>query len=62
MKGLINQKYNDFIMNSFEFREFVAKMDKYSTEEIQALYGLKSDIISCFADPLKMPTSKQVDV
>lgn len=53
MKDIINRKYNDFIMNSLEFREFVSKMDKYSTEEIQTLYDLKINAIFYPVDPLE---------
>lgn len=49
MNELINEKYINLIANSGEFREFVNKMDKYTTEEIIALYELKNDIISCYS-------------
>lgn len=53
MKELINQQYNDLYANSLDFRLFVEKMDKYSTEEIKHLYDLKIDVISYPADPLE---------
>ncbi|MBQ0089985.1 MAG: hypothetical protein KBT27_11725 [Prevotellaceae bacterium] len=45
MKDTINNKYNDLYANSLDFRIFVEKMEKYSTDEIIALYGAKLDII-----------------
>lgn len=57
MREVINKKYTDLIANNGEFRAFVEKMDKYSTDEIIALYGLK---ITSYSGLLEMPTLKQV--
>ena len=54
MKDIINSKYNDLYVNSAEFRLFVEKMEKYSTDELNTLYGTKSNIISCLAVLSKM--------
>lgn len=45
MKEQINQKYNNLIANSAQFRQFVIDMDKLSTNEIIARYELKTDLI-----------------
>lgn len=50
MSETINKEYTNLIANYFEFRRFVEKMDKISTEEIIARYELKTDIISYFLD------------
>lgn len=55
---IINQ-YNNLISISDDFRAFVEKMDKYSTDEIIALYDLKNDIISYCSGPLGMQASTQ---
>ena len=49
MKNKINQKFNDLYVDSCEFRAFVEKMNKYSTDEIIEQYGLKTDTISYLA-------------
>lgn len=47
MNELINKQYADLILNNADFRAFVEKMDKYSTDEIIVKYGLILDTISC---------------
>lgn len=46
MKDIINREYINLISNNADFSAFVEDMEKYSTDEIIALYGLKNDIIS----------------
>lgn len=58
MKNAINKKYNDLYANSFEFRLFVEKMEKYSNEEIKAKYGLKINALFYPVDPYKRQPSK----
>lgn len=48
MKEAIKKQYNN-MLNNADFRAFVEIMDKYSTDEIIALYGLNNNTISCFA-------------
>jgi len=47
MKDTIQKQYSNLILSSDDFRAFVEKMEKYSTDEIIALYDLKNDIICC---------------
>lgn len=53
MNEYINQQYNNLYEESADFRAFVESMEKYSTEEIAALYELKLDVISCSAGLLE---------
>ena len=39
--------YSIFIANNADFRVFVENMEKYSTDEIINLYGLKNAIVGC---------------
>lgn len=40
------EQYATLIMNNDDFRAFVESMEKYSTKEIIALYGLENSLIS----------------
>ena len=46
MKEIINNKYNNLILNSSDFRQFVENMDKLSNDEIVARYEAKNAILS----------------
>lgn len=50
MKETIKKQYANLISNSCDFREFVKNMDKYTTDEIEIKYGLKTNIISYCSD------------
>lgn len=51
----INDLYTNLIANNADFRAFVESMEKYSTDEIIAMYELEM-IISYCSGPSKMPT------
>jgi len=55
MKERINKKCANLITDNADFRAFVEQMEKYSTEEIIALYGLDNDIIFYCSGLSKMP-------
>lgn len=42
----INDLYTNLIANNADFRAFVESMEKYSTDEIIAMYELENDVIS----------------
>lgn len=52
---IINEMYVNLIANSANFRQFVEDMEKYTTEEIIAEYGLKNSIICPCSGPLEKP-------
>lgn len=51
MTDIIREQYTNLIVDSADFRTFVKKMEKYSTDEIIAEYGLKKYAISCCSVP-----------
>ena len=58
MNELINKQYANLICNSADFRAFVKKTEKYSNDELLALYEAENEVISCLADPYKTQSLK----
>ena len=56
MKEIINEQYQKLYSESVEFRLFVEKMEKLSTNEIKAEFGVNNKVISSFLGLSKMPT------
>ena len=55
MKYTINNLYTILYRESAEFRSFVIQMEKYTTDEIKAEYGVNNEAIFDF---LKKQSSK----
>lgn len=61
MEELILKRYYDLCAISAEFRAFSKEMEKYTAEEINAMYGLENNAKACL-DLLRKPYIPQNDV
>lgn len=55
MTEIISKMYGNLIADSADFRQFVEDMEKYTTEEILAEYGLKNSITCPCSGSLEKP-------
>lgn len=62
MNDLIQRQFNDLYANSADFRIFVERMQKYSTDEIVRKYGLNTELISYCSGLLRKQEEVQAGV